>query len=72
MKDRWLRLCELASKEQDPERLLQLVVEINRLLDERNQNLNLRTDGSEGMPKDGSQAMSRDRSQGSQKSDSQG
>ena len=55
MKDQWVRLCELASKEQDPEKLLKLVLEINRLLDERNQNLKLRPDGSEGIPKDVSQ-----------------
>jgi hypothetical protein len=33
-KERWVQLCELASKEQDPARLLRLVVEINRLMDE--------------------------------------
>jgi hypothetical protein len=33
--ERWMRLCELAANEQDPEKLLKLVMEINRLLDER-------------------------------------
>lgn len=33
--ERWMRLCELAANEQDPEKLLKLVVEINRLLDQR-------------------------------------
>jgi len=32
--EQWRRLCELAAIEQDPERLLTLVKEINRLLDE--------------------------------------
>ena len=40
-KDRWIQLCELASKEQNPETLLQLVQEINRLLDERDQTLKM-------------------------------
>ena len=40
-KDRWIQLCELASKEQNLETLLQLVQEINRLLDERDQTLKM-------------------------------
>lgn len=51
-KDRWMQLCELASREQDPEKLLRLVVEINRLLDERDQSLQMRKDGSHDMRKD--------------------
>ncbi len=31
--ERWMELCEQASKEQDPERLLELVQEINAVLD---------------------------------------
>ncbi len=31
-KERWEALCEQSAKEQDPERLLKLVKEINRLL----------------------------------------
>jgi len=31
----WKSLCEEASTEQDPERLLELVQEINRLIDEK-------------------------------------
>jgi len=33
--ERWRELCEQASVEQDPEKLLELVTEINRLLDEK-------------------------------------
>jgi hypothetical protein len=37
MKDnsRWMELCYQASVEQDPEKLMALVTEINRLLDEK-------------------------------------
>ena len=34
-KERWMELCEQASKEQDPAKLLSLVEEINRLLEQR-------------------------------------
>ena len=34
-KERWLVLCEQAAVEHDPARLLALVTEINRLLDEK-------------------------------------
>jgi hypothetical protein len=34
-RERWKELCEQASKEQDPERLHELIREINRLLDEK-------------------------------------
>jgi len=34
-KERWRELCEEASLEQDPEKLLNLVREINRLLEEK-------------------------------------
>ena len=37
--ERWKELCSLASTEQDPDKLLALVEEINRLLDEREQRL---------------------------------
>lgn len=33
--EQWLILCEQAAKEEDPERLLALVQEINRLLEEK-------------------------------------
>ena len=34
--EQWMRFCELAAVEQDPEKLLTLVKEINRLLEEKN------------------------------------
>jgi hypothetical protein len=39
-KERWLALCEQAAVEQDPDRLLQLVQEIDRLLNEKQERLN--------------------------------
>jgi hypothetical protein len=38
-KERWQELCELAAVEQDSEKLLALVQEINRLLDEKRNRL---------------------------------
>jgi len=38
-KERWLQFCELATKEQDPGKLLEFVQEINRLLEERERRL---------------------------------
>jgi hypothetical protein len=35
----WIRLCEQAAVEQDPEKLLQLTQEINRLLSEKEERL---------------------------------
>ena len=32
---RWMKLCQQASVEQDPDKLIKLVEEINRLLDAR-------------------------------------
>jgi hypothetical protein len=37
--EQWRQLCELAAIEQDPQRLLALVKEINRLLEEKEQRL---------------------------------
>ena len=34
-KESWRELCEQAAKEQDPEKLMQLVAEIDRLLQEK-------------------------------------
>jgi hypothetical protein len=34
-KEYWMQLCELAANEQDPEKLMELVKEINRLLEEK-------------------------------------
>lgn len=42
-KEEWLRLCEQAAVEQDPEKLIALAREICRLLDERE--MSLKSDG---------------------------
>jgi hypothetical protein len=38
-KDRWAQLCQQASLEQDPEKLLMLIREINNLLEEKRSRL---------------------------------
>ena len=38
-KERWYQLCELAAKEQDANKLIVLVTEINHLLEEKEQRL---------------------------------
>jgi len=38
-RERWLELCEKAANEQDPQKLLMLVEEINRLLEEKSKRL---------------------------------
>ena len=38
-RERWMELCELASKEQDPEKLLKLVQQINQMLEEKQNRL---------------------------------
>jgi hypothetical protein len=38
-KERWMSLCERAAQEQDPEKLILLVHEITRLLDEKQERL---------------------------------
>jgi hypothetical protein len=38
-KERWKELCELAAQEQNPERLMELVAEINRILEQKEQRL---------------------------------
>jgi hypothetical protein len=37
--ERWKELCELASKEQDPKKLVELIKEINRLLEAKRHRL---------------------------------
>ena len=37
--ERWRKLCEAAAKEQDSERLLELVREINQMLDDKERRL---------------------------------
>jgi hypothetical protein len=39
-REKWMELCEQASTEQDPEKLLALVQEINRLLEAKQERLN--------------------------------
>lgn len=39
---RFLELCELTSKEQDPEKLMQLAAELNQLLEAKEKNLQAR------------------------------
>jgi hypothetical protein len=43
MKDKpyWMELCQRASVEQDPKMLMELVEEINRLLDEKQERLGI-------------------------------
>jgi hypothetical protein len=38
-KERWRELCELAENEQDPDKLIALIKEINRLLEEKQSRL---------------------------------
>ena len=47
--DHWMKLCQQASTEQDPEKLLKLIKEINDLLEsEEKRRLNLLTPPSNG------------------------
>jgi hypothetical protein len=39
-KERWMEFCEQAAKEPDPEKLIALVEEINRLLQEKQDRIN--------------------------------
>jgi hypothetical protein len=40
-KESWMELCELAAKEQDPQKLLKLMLEINRLLEAKEQRVGI-------------------------------
>jgi len=42
-RERWMKLCEQAANEQDPGKLMELVTEINRLLEEKEQRLKSNT-----------------------------
>ena len=42
-KPHWIDLCQQASVEQDPEKLIELITEINHLLDERKNGCDRRT-----------------------------
>jgi hypothetical protein len=39
VKEEWMELCEKITTEQDPERMIELVRELNRMLDEKEQRL---------------------------------
>ena len=39
VRERWMHLCEKAVTEEDPERLMELVSEINRILEEKERRL---------------------------------
>jgi hypothetical protein len=43
--EEWMKLCELAAKEQDPRKLTALIAEITRLLAAKKQYLNARPGG---------------------------
>ena len=42
--DRLMDLCRLAASEQDPKKLILLIEEINRLLEEKQERLNAKND----------------------------
>jgi hypothetical protein len=39
VEEHWMELCRKAAVEQDPKRLMELIHEINRMLDEKEQRL---------------------------------
>jgi hypothetical protein len=45
-RERWEKLCQLAADEQNPEELLRLVTEINKLLTEKEKHLKARQEQS--------------------------
>lgn len=45
VKERWKELCEQAAVEQDPQKLYQLIAEINKLLDEKYNRLKPKQEG---------------------------
>ena len=51
-KERWLQLCERAAVEQDSEKLIVLVAEINRLLAEKEERLKTRKAEASGVQAD--------------------
>jgi hypothetical protein len=46
-KEKWMALCEQAANEQDPEKLMVLIAEIERLLAEKQQRLEKQAPRSE-------------------------
>jgi hypothetical protein len=47
VKERWMELCEQAANEQDSAKLLALVAEINKLLEEKSRRINKKDAPSE-------------------------
>ena len=54
-KERWMELCEMAAKEQDPDKLFALAQEINRLLDDKEARLKQERKQDAGQPQAGPQ-----------------
>lgn len=48
-KERWQELCALAANEQNPEKLLELVIEINQLLAEKEERLRRQQEGNSSL-----------------------
>lgn len=44
-RERWEELCKLAADEQDPERLMELIAKINRILEEKEERLKQQQQG---------------------------
>ena len=40
--ERWMELCKLVAEEQDPARMIELVTELNRLLEEKERRLGIK------------------------------
>lgn len=49
-KERWMQLCELATMEQDPVKLMELVAEINRILEAKENRLKAASDTASKEP----------------------
>jgi hypothetical protein len=49
-KESWMELCELAAQEKDPEKLMALVAEIDRLLGEQKQRVENPNSRTKGLP----------------------
>jgi len=45
-KERWMQLCEQAANEQDPDKLMELIAEINSLLEQKERRLRGNTPGT--------------------------
>lgn len=44
-REKWMHLCELAAKEQNPDKLMELIAEITRLLEEKEKRLKSKPSG---------------------------